>query len=662
MQVLSLSIIIPVYNVTDYLEPALESVQKQDMPEIETIVVDDGSDSLAAQVIEEICAKFERVTVIHQKNMGQAAARKAGVDKAQSDAVLFLDADDMLLPGAAKHLVAFLQQHPSAVACYGRKVNADEHGDVSAGVALPQTHEAVSGNVLSSLLKGKPLLSNGSVCIRKSALDKVEFPQHMHQGEDWVTWCYLALQGDILYAGDKTVLAIRDHEKRVSSQAFKNPTLLFSMLDRVFDEMVFIQAVDAKDLAFYRMVHTHTIHMHLWLHYKDSGQIPQALKHRFALLRMMPLPDENKIRVLHVTKHFYAGGAERLLTDILRHSGASEYEHIVLSLSDEEERLARVNHELGIPYHAIHMRRGKWNLFNTLRCFLFMRSIQADVIKTWLPPANVTGGIMGMLLRVPVIWGIHDAQSPKKKSRITRMQAPLSKMVPHYVVCCSDVVERQCLSAGYDEAKLVVIPNGVDSKRFAPQPDQGLAIRAQLGLKNDACVIGLAAECTPIKRHPYFLKAAKIMSEKHANVQFILCGKFADAGNKKLLKHIQTLGLESRVHLLGVRDDMPAIYSAMDINTLVSASESFGFSVAEAMACQTLNVASKVGVLPKLLDGVGEVIPLSNDPNMLVAAWEKTIALDEEEKQTRLDAGRKRIVEDYTIEQTAAAYDAMYAK
>lgn len=91
------SIIVPVYNVEDYLSECIDSVLAQESEvSYELILVDDGSPDGSGAICDAYAAKHPQIKVIHQKNGGVSAARNAGLDAAQGEYIVFLDGDDML--------------------------------------------------------------------------------------------------------------------------------------------------------------------------------------------------------------------------------------------------------------------------------------------------------------------------------------------------------------------------------------------------------------------------------------------------------------------------------------------------------------------------------------------------------------------------------------
>lgn len=100
----SLSIIIPVYNVEKYLEQCLDSVLVDNGFTGQVICVNDGSTDGSGEILEEYAKKYPNVEVYAQENQGQSVARNIGLDKATGDYVLFLDSDDYYTPDAITYI------------------------------------------------------------------------------------------------------------------------------------------------------------------------------------------------------------------------------------------------------------------------------------------------------------------------------------------------------------------------------------------------------------------------------------------------------------------------------------------------------------------------------------------------------------------------------
>ena len=101
-----ISVIIPVYNVENYLKRCLNSVLNQTLKDIEIICVNDGSTDDSAQICEEYALKDERFSVFHQENKGVSAARNKGLSLAEGEYICFIDSDDSIKENYLSHLLS----------------------------------------------------------------------------------------------------------------------------------------------------------------------------------------------------------------------------------------------------------------------------------------------------------------------------------------------------------------------------------------------------------------------------------------------------------------------------------------------------------------------------------------------------------------------------
>src|SRR5919112_3168501 len=122
-EVALVSVIIPSYNHAHYLGEAIESVLSQSYRNFEIIVVDDGSTDNTS----EVASHYEEVRLVRQENRGLAGARNSGLAEAEGEYLVFLDADDRLLPRALEVNLTELAAHPQCalVAGYQWLIEAD---------------------------------------------------------------------------------------------------------------------------------------------------------------------------------------------------------------------------------------------------------------------------------------------------------------------------------------------------------------------------------------------------------------------------------------------------------------------------------------------------------------------------------------------------------
>ena len=110
------SIIIPVYNVAQYVEKCVNSTIAQTYRNIEIIIVNDGSTDNSADVIAELARQDDRIIVINQKNAGVSSARNRGIDTARGEYILFVDGDDWLSKDCVEYMLNLANKTQSEMA------------------------------------------------------------------------------------------------------------------------------------------------------------------------------------------------------------------------------------------------------------------------------------------------------------------------------------------------------------------------------------------------------------------------------------------------------------------------------------------------------------------------------------------------------------------
>jgi len=207
----------------------------------------------------------------------------------------------------------------------------------------------------------------------------------------------------------------------------------------------------------------------------------------------------------------------------------------------------------------------------------------------------------------------------------------------------------------------MVIPNGFDLESFRPDPQARASLRGELGLPQDARLIGVAARFHALKGHRNFVEAAARLHALLPDVHFVLCGRDVDRNNSELTDwiHAGGVGLRDHCHLLGVRWDMPRFFSALDIATSPSVSEAFPTAVGEAMACGTPCVVTDVGDSAVLVGDTGKVAP-SGNPEALAAAWRELLTCDPVFLSHLGARARQRIQERFDVKVVVERYQQIY--
>lgn len=227
------TVVIPAFNAGRFIAETLDSVFAQSMPDIEVIVVDDGSTDETARIVS--AATDPRLTVLSQTNQGVSAARNTGLAVATAPYVFFLDADDVLMPDALEHMVARLGSMPDRVACYAHHIRIAEDGSVLSGRGDLRWKLFPANDTLRHLV-AKNFIVCGAICIRTEAARAVRgFDPRLRLGEDWEFWYRLAVIGD--FAAIPDVIVLKYRQRFVSANYRLRPTSQFQNAEAI--ELVF---------------------------------------------------------------------------------------------------------------------------------------------------------------------------------------------------------------------------------------------------------------------------------------------------------------------------------------------------------------------------------------------------------------------------------------
>jgi glycosyltransferase involved in cell wall biosynthesis len=209
----AVTVVIPCFNQAPFLPAAVASVRAQNYPNVECIVVNDGSTDDTATVARRL-----GVQVHEQSNKGVSEARNWGLSAARGELVVFLDADDELIPDAIAAGVQALASHPTAAAVVGRSqvINAD-------GAPLPTLHHPVDPTHLyDEWLSWNFVWTPGAAMFRKQTLEEIGgFPGDLGPASDYAVYLRLARTGRV-HLLEKDLVRYRQHETSMS----RDPALM----------------------------------------------------------------------------------------------------------------------------------------------------------------------------------------------------------------------------------------------------------------------------------------------------------------------------------------------------------------------------------------------------------------------------------------------------
>lgn len=195
-----ISVIVPVYNTGAYLDACIESIVRQNYPNLEIILVDDGSkDELTIQKCDELQVKYENVSVVHQQNGGSASARNHGIKLARGKYIGFIDSDDTIEPDMFSTLYHNLTDNKVRVALGG--IATEENGKFVDRVEPVPSGIYKHRDFLYHFLLGQ-WHSACTNLYEKSLFDEVQFPVN-EVNEDYMLNYWIFKNLDAVYVNSK---------------------------------------------------------------------------------------------------------------------------------------------------------------------------------------------------------------------------------------------------------------------------------------------------------------------------------------------------------------------------------------------------------------------------------------------------------------------------
>lgn len=376
------------------------------------------------------------------------------------------------------------------------------------------------------------------------------------------------------------------------------------------------------------------------------------------------MPGNRNLKILHVIDSFDNGGPDMTLYRLLSSTDQNGFEQRVACLF-HAGMVGKWTEDLGVPVYVVGTASVRSSLRAIWRLVRLIRSFRPQIIQGWTYYGNLAATVASVLTpgSWTVLWNIHhtvyDLKHEKQHTAAAiRLGAFLSGS-PARIIYCAEAAATYNEALGFTPDRGVVITNGFDLARFAPSAGHRASVRAELGISEDALVVGLVARFHPMKDHSNFLNAAAITASKRSDVHFLMAGMGVDAANESITRFVGANGLSNRVHLLGQRQDVHRLMAALDVACCSSWSEAFPNIIGEAMACGVPCVSTDVGDVPWMIGQTGRVVR-PRDAEALAAACESILELDADARRRLGGMARDRVKELFPLAKMVDAYEQLY--
>lgn len=364
-----------------------------------------------------------------------------------------------------------------------------------------------------------------------------------------------------------------------------------------------------------------------------------------------------RIKVLHLTSSPRGiGGVERLLLDMAGHYDSSKFEVSHCNLFCEEDGngiFAKALKATGLRYFAIKGRRWFELPFILAALWRILGREQIDILHLHMLHATILGGLAAAFRpRVRTMVTRHYTSILIRNRALRSLDRFFTRRADS-VIAISEYVKNDLIGSGIDHGKITVIFNGTDIARLdrAAKDNDTEAFAG-------SPLIGSVGSLTKRKGHEFLLRAMPEVLSQFPDAHLAIVGEGPE--QERLLEVIDELGINANVELVGFRPNVAPFLGTLDIYVHPSLLEPFGIAILEAMTARKCVIACAVEGVPELISEgeTGFLVPPA-DPDQLAKAL--CHALSEPDRCRRMgEAGRRRVVDEFSIERTVRLYETLY--
>jgi glycosyltransferase involved in cell wall biosynthesis len=337
-------------------------------------------------------------------------------------------------------------------------------------------------------------------------------------------------------------------------------------------------------------------------------------------------------KVVRVITRMNIGGPSRHVTILTAHAGPEFAGRLLAGAAEAREgSLEGEAAAAGIEVvHVPHLRRPVAPLDDLLALvwlYRYLRRERPAIVATHLAKAGTVGRLAAWLAGVPV--RVHTFHGHVldgyfggfSTALFTWVERLLGRLTTQFVAISPEIaadLDRLDIGRG----KTTIVRLGLDLEHLAGHP-RG-ALRKDIGVPEDAPLVGIVGRLVPIKAHDLFLDAAARVLERRPDVHFAIVGD----GELWDVLHTQVAdrGLTKQVHFTGWRADLGAVYADLDVVVCCSRNEGTPVSLIEASAAERAVIGTEVGGIPDIITpGVNGLLVRSGDAAALAAAVDELI-------------------------------------
>ncbi len=360
------------------------------------------------------------------------------------------------------------------------------------------------------------------------------------------------------------------------------------------------------------------------------------------------------MRVLFLNSIQMWGGAEVWLMEVMH--GLQRRGHEVTLVCRPGTILEKNAKAEGFEVVPISMR-SDFDLLVIGKVFQLLRRKQIQVICTNMDKELRFGGLAAKLAGGVAVIPSREVDYPLKNK--LRYRFTYNFLADH-ILANSFATKRTLLQdAPWLEAgRIEVAYKGIDPQPYLERPEEGAALRRELGISPELPVAGFVGQIIERKGIPDLVASIPLVTRQLPQVKFLFVGE--GILQEFLLAKARELGVAERVIFTGFRRDIPAVMKAIDVLLLPSIVEGFGYVLIEAMAAAKPVVATNVSSIPEIVrHGETGLLVEVHAPQQLAQAL-VTILKDERLRQSMGEKGRELVLEKFTRDRMLAQIETIF--
>jgi glycosyltransferase involved in cell wall biosynthesis len=363
----------------------------------------------------------------------------------------------------------------------------------------------------------------------------------------------------------------------------------------------------------------------------------------------------NEQLVLHLISSVGFFGAENVMVELaakLIHTPFKPIIGVFNNVNNPHLEAAQEAEKMDLPVRVFHCK-GKFDVKAIYSLKKFLTQHNVKIIHSHGYKSNFYGFTADLSKNIKHVATCHNwlGSDPKMRFYAWLDKKTLARF--DKIIAVSKVIQKELLRHGIPSHKIALISNGISLNRFQKNTCVS-ELRKEFGINEDCKVIGTVGRLTEEKGLTYLIDAVKRIVSSCPNTVVLI------VGDGPLRQHLEAQASQLPVVFTGVRKDLPALYSLMDIFVLPSLNEGLPMVLLEAMASRKPIVATSVGEIPRVLQDEKSGIVIPPGKSDLLADALLSLLSNEDWAQQLAEQGYRDVQQHYSSETMAGNYLEIY--